>query len=234
MNFSPQLPFDFSVSENFTFTNFLTSGKNAELVSLLEEFESYQDVVAFIWGKKGAGKSHLLQAICHANEEKESLQALYLPMQKIRIFGPEVFKSLHHMDLICLDDFDCIVGEQDWEESLFEFFNRCREEGVKLLVSSENSPRGLNFELQDLASRMSWGVIYQLHELNDDEKLAALHRRAEERHLPLSAEVMQYIYTRHSRDLQSLLEVVDKLDQLSLSEKRRLTIPFVRKVLGWQ
>jgi DnaA family protein len=155
-------------------------------------------------------------------------------MQKIRIFGPEVFKSLHHMDLICLDDFDCIVGEQDWEESLFEFFNRSREEGVKLLVSSENSPRGLNFELQDLASRMSWGVIYQLHELNDDEKLAALNRRAEERHLPLSAEVIQYIYTRHSRDLQSLLEVVDRLDQLSLSEKRRLTIPFVRKVMGWQ
>jgi DnaA family protein len=126
------------------------------------------------------------------------------------------------------------VGEKEWEESLFEFFNRCREEGVKLLVSSENSPRGLNFDLQDLASRMSWGVIYQLHELNDDEKMTALDLRAKERHLPLSEEVMLYIYNRHSRDLQSLLEVVDRLDQLSLAEKRRLTIPFVRKVMGWK
>ena len=234
MNFSPQLPFDFSVSKDFTFSNFLTSNKNAELVSLLEKFETYQEVVAFIWGKKGAGKSHLLQAICRAKEEVGALQALYLPLQKIKIFGPEVFKSLHHMDLICLDDFDCIVGAKEWEESLFEFFNRCREEGVKLLISSENSPRGLSFDLQDLASRMSWGVVYQLHELNDDEKMTALDLRAKERHLPLSEEVMLYIYNRHSRDLQSLLEVVDRLDQLSLAEKRRLTIPFVRKVMGWK
>ncbi|MGY8791599.1 MAG: HdaA/DnaA family protein [Pseudomonadales bacterium] len=81
---------------------------------------------------------------------------------------------------------------------------------------------------------MSWGVIYQLHELNDDEKMTALDLRAKERHLPLSEEVMLYIYNRHSRDLQSLLEVVDRLDQLSLAEKRRLTIPFVRKVMGWK
>jgi len=38
---------------------------------------------------------------------------------------------------------------------------------------------------------------------------------------------------RHSRDLQSLLIVLDKLDQLSLVEKRRLTIPFVKKVMDW-
>jgi len=243
MHFSPQLPFDFSVSENYSFSNFLVSRKNAELLELVKNFSSHNDVITFIWGNKGVGKSHLLQALCHANDmanknaqemnKEQSLQYLYLPMQKIRLFGPEVFGSLHHMDVICLDDFDSVIGDKDWELSLFEFFNRSREQGVKLLVSAENTPRGLPFSLPDLASRMSWGVIYQLHELNDEEKISALDRRAREKHTPLETEVLQYIYMRHSRDLQSLLTVLDKLDQLSLAEKRRLTIPFVKKVMDW-
>ena len=247
MHFSPQLPFDFSVSENFSFSDFLVSDKNVELLELLGNFSAHDDVITFIWGNKGVGKSHLLQALCYANDnanknaiknidavnKEQSLQYLYLPMRKIKLFGPEVFGSLHHMDVICIDDFDAVIGDKEWEISLFEFFNRSREQGVKLLVSAENSPRGLPFSLPDLASRMSWGVIYQLHELNDEEKISALDRRAREKHMPLDAEVLQYIYMRHSRDLQSLLIVLDKLDQLSLVEKRRLTIPFVKKVMDW-
>jgi DnaA family protein len=251
MHFSPQLPFDFSVSEKFTFSNFLVSGKNAELVSLLKNAVTNDEHLTFIWGNPGVGKSHLLQAICHENEvtdaregkvsedaqegkkPAEPLHCLYLPMQKIKMFGPEVFNSLHHMDVICMDDFDCVIGDKDWEESLFEFFNRSRNEGVKLLVTAKNSPRGLSFTLPDLASRMSWGVIYQLFELNDEEKLSALDGRARGKHMPMSSEVLQYIFMRHSRDLQSLLSVLDKLDQLSLAEKRRLTIPFIKQVMAW-
>ena len=181
MHFSPQLTFEFSISEKFTFSNFLVSEKNAELVKLLENIDTFNEHLAFIWGNSGVGKSHLLQALCHEHEyelndedegesrdaEPQKLHCLYLPMQKIKLFGPEVFNSLHHMDVICIDDFDFITGDKEWEESLFEFFNRSREEGVKLLVSAKNPPRGVSFSLPDLASRMSWGVIYQLFELND-------------------------------------------------------------------
>jgi DnaA family protein len=233
MNFSPQLPFDFSASEKYTFDNFLVSAKNSELVNLLTSFDRLEETVAFVWGTTGVGKSHLLQALCNENEVNESLQSLYLPMQKIKVFGPDVFASLHHMELICIDDFDLVVRDKAWEESLFEFFNRSREAGVKLLVSSDKSPRGLDFALPDLASRMSWGVIYRLHELSDDEKLLALDARAADKHMPLSSDVLNYIFQRHSRDLQSLLEVLNRLDELSLAEKRRLTIPFVRQVMDW-
>lgn len=234
MNFSPQLPFDFSITEKNTFDNFLVSARNTELVDVIRHFGEAGEGVAFIWGREGVGKTHLLQAFCQECEKQGRLQALYLPVGKIRLFGPDVFASLHHMDLICLDDLQEIIGDKSWEESLFAFFNRSREAGVKLLVAADNPPRGLAFSLPDLASRMSWGMVYQLHELQDEDKLAALSRRAGERHMPLSREVLQYIYSRHPRDLQSLLDVIDRLDKLSLSEKRRLTIPFVRRVLGWQ
>ena len=213
----------------------------------MENFVAFNEHLAFVWGNPGVGKSHLLQALCHEHEiredagnnhelnaeQQQKLQCLFLPMQKIKIFGPEVFNSLHHMDIICIDDFDFVIGDKEWEERLFEFFNRSREEGVKLLVSAKNSPRGLDFSLPDLASRMSWGVIYQLFELNDEEKMAAMDRRAREKHMPMSTEVLQYIFMRHSRDLQSLVSVLNKLDQLSLAEKRRLTIPFIKQVMNW-
>lgn len=234
MSLSPQLPFDFSVSEKATFANFLVSGKNAELFAFLKTCSAATEPFAFLWGRPGTGKSHLLQGLCHDIEDKGGLQALYLPMEKLRVFGPEVFNSLHHMDLICMDDVDCVAGDRAWEVSLFEFFNRSREAGVKILASAAAPPRRLPFVLPDLASRMTWGVIYQLHELDDEEKLAALDRRARDKHMPLAPDVLQYIYLRHSRDLQHLLEVLDRLDQLSLAEKRKLTIPFVRQVMGWQ
>lgn len=234
MVFSPQLPFDFSVPENITFSNFLVPARNAELVDLLKRVEEYPEPVGFIWGAEGAGKTHLLQAVCRDQQDRGALQALYLPMRKIRVFGPEVFGSLHHMDLICLDDLQVVTGDAVWEEALFEFFNRSRDNGVRLLVTANQSPRGLAFALADLASRMSWGVIYQLHELNDEDKLAALDQRARDKHMPMDADVLRYIFNRHPRDLQSLLAVLETLDTLSLAEKRRLTLPFVRKVMNWQ
>lgn len=234
MKLSPQLPFDFTVSEKFTFDNFLVSHRNAELLSLLREIETSNANMAFVWGSEGVGKSHLLQALCHDQEDRQVLQALYLPMQKIRVFGPEVFNSLHHMDLICLDDLHEVAGQRDWEEMLFAFFNRTREAGVRLVVTADKSPRGLAFALPDLASRMAWGVIYQLHELKDEDKLMALEQRALEKHLSMPAEVLNYIFNRHSRDLESLLVVMETLDKLSLAEKRKLTIPFVKQFMHWQ
>jgi DnaA family protein len=233
MNFSPQLPFDFSVSEHFTLTNFLVPSRNAELVNLLKNLEHYTEPVAFVWGSEGCGKTHLLQAVCHDQRDRGTLHALYLPMANIRVFGPEVFASLHHMELICLDDLHLVTGDMAWEEALFEFFNRSREDGVRLLVSATQSPRGIDFALPDLASRMTWGVTYHLHDLSDDNKLAALDQRAREKNMPMPPEVLSYIFNRHSRDLQGLLAVIETLDKLSLAEKRRLTIPFVRKVLNW-
>jgi len=234
MNFTPQLPFDFSVSERSTFHNFLVSPKNAELLEVLQSLPLSDDSMVFIWGKEGTGKSHLLQALCHACEESGARQALYLATGKIRMFGPEVFSSLHHMDLICIDDIQTLLGDAAWEESLFAFFNRARDAGVKLVISATSAPRALDFSLPDLASRLSWGMVYHLHELDDDVKLEALQQRAETMNMPIPVDVLQYLYHRHPRNLQSLLEVLERLDQLSLAEKKRLTTAFVRQVMGWQ
>ena len=100
-----------------------------------------------------------------------------------------------------------------------------------MIVSGNASPSEVGFSLPDLVSRMQWGLIYQLQPMADDEKLAALQRRAAMRGLQLSDEVGRFLLTRMARDLRTLFDVLDKLDKASMVHQRKLTIPFIKEML---
>jgi DnaA family protein len=101
------------------------------------------------------------------------------------------------------------------------------------VVAGDAAPRALTVELDDLRSRLSGGIVYQLADAGDDDKASILQFRAVRRGLSLSAEVANFIVTRAPREMEHLLEVLDKLDNASLSQKRALSIPFVKQALGW-
>jgi DnaA family protein len=88
-------------------------------------------------------------------------------------------------------------------------------------------------DLADLRSRLSWGIVYQLAQVDDEEKAAILQFRASRRGLQLPAEVARYIVNRAPRAMQSLLDLLDVLDKTSLAQQRALSIPFVKQVLDW-
>jgi DnaA family protein len=88
-------------------------------------------------------------------------------------------------------------------------------------------------DLADLRSRLSWGIVYQLEAVDDEDKTSILQFRAMRRGLALSPGVASYIVSRAPRALDQLLEVLDQLDQASLAQQRALSIPFVKQALGW-
>ena len=102
-----------------------------------------------------------------------------------------------------------------------------------MLLSADGAPRTLPVKLPDLASRLSWGIVYQLPQVDDDTRAAILRFRAERRGLSLAAEVAAYIVHRAPRSTDRLLEVLEELDRVSLAEQRALSIPFVKQTLGW-
>jgi DnaA family protein len=130
-----------------------------------------------------------------------------------------------------LDDVHCIGGSAEWEEAIFHLFNRLSEHKTRLIVGSTVLPSHLTLRLPDLISRLSWGLVMQLQELTDDEKMCALQHRARQRGFALPAEVARYLLQRCPRDMHALYAVLDRLDYASLAEQRRLTIPFVRDYL---
>ena len=121
----------------------------------------------------------------------------------------------------------------EWAEALFHLFNRIRDAGHYLLIAADAAPRQLEIALPDLDSRLRWGVVLRIQALDDDGKLAALRARAYDRGIDLSEEVAQFILNRSPRQTGELFLLLDHLDQASLSAKRKVTIPFVKQLLGW-
>jgi len=229
---SEQLPLAVQLRDDATFDNFYTAD-NGLLLDQLKTQLDQSDRYIFIYGGQGCGRSHLLQAACHLAEQK-GLQSLYLPLQELKNYSPdELFDNIEAMDLICLDDIDAVLGNDSWELALFNLFNRVQGANTALLVSAPSAVRELVFKLPDLASRLSWGKLFQLHALSDEQRQKALQFRALKRGIEMPDDVVQFIYHRCQRDIPALFVVLDKLDKASLQEKRKLTIPFVKIVLQW-
>lgn len=215
--------------ETLTLANFFP-GENQILLRYLQTFiEKIGERYVYIWGGVGAGCSHLLQACCHAMRVQGGT-ATYIPLSKIAELDPQIFENLENFHLVCIDDVQVIAGKPLWEEALFHFYNRLMV-GGRLLIAAKVAPLGLGLQLPDLASRLASGMIFQIQELSDDEKLTALTKRANSHGLELTDEVGQFLLRHYPRDLPSLFAALKKLDDVSLIEQRRLTIPFIKQVL---
>ena len=223
----PQLPLGISLRDTATFENYYPVGN--ELV--LQALQQGNDKMLYLWGPAGCGKSHLLQALCHAAAAKGQ-SPVYLPLQELRTLSPALLEGLESQALLAIDDIQAIAGVPQWEEALFHLYNRGRDVGHRLVVSATVAPAGLALTLPDLVSRLGWGPVFHLAALIDKDKRAALQMRARRRGLEMSNDVAEYLLRRCPRDMDSLFNLLNQLDQASLVAQRRLTIPFVRELLG--
>ena len=219
------------LKDDATFDHYLPQLATGALIGeLLAQPAGSGAAITYLFCGAGSGKSHLLQASCHHAADN----AIYLPLSELVHYEPaEVLQGIDALDLVCLDDVDRVLQRDDWELALFDLCNRAREQGCKLLVAGNAAPRALAVNLPELRSRLAWGIVYQMHEAQDEEKIAILQFRAARRGLSLSREVCSYIVTRSVRDTEALLGLLDKLDNASLVEQRALSIPFVKSILGW-
>lgn len=181
----------------------------------------------YLHGIEGAGKSHLLQAICAASQG-----AAYLPLRELLPLGVEVLDGLSRAPLLAVDDLDVIAGLPAWEQRLFSLYNDCRSEGVRLAIAAAVPVQELPLGLPDLRSRLAAMPHYALKTLDESQQRAALRARAAARGFTLQEEALQYLQSRFARDMASQYALLEKLDTASLEAQRPLTLPFIRRVLG--
>lgn len=221
---SQQLIIPISLQQEATFANFIVGDNQQVLNVLADQTEKF----IFLWGGRGVGKSHLLQACCHQVQHQGQF-ASYLPMNQC--IHPAMLEDLEQMPLVCIDDIDLKCGDRQWEEALMHLYNRVHQNHRRLIITAQQKPQDLPFVLADLKSRLTWGLTFQVHPLSDDNKLLALQQRAEYRGFSLTDEVGQFLMNRCARQLDELFVVLDKLDKASLMAHRKLTIPFIKSVL---
>lgn len=226
-----QLPLAISPDRNATFENFYVADANHVAVTALQQYPLQDDELFFyLWGESGSGITHLLEAVQNA---ADTLSIQYLPLAELVTYSPEeIIEGMEQLDLICIDDIDVISGNPQWEEAIFHLFNRCRNSQSRLLIGSHQSPRNLPLNLADLQSRLQWGTVFHIQSLNDNYKQQAIQFRAQRLGMELSDDVANYLLQRVGRSSTELFDLIKRLDHASLSEQRKLTIPFVKKILS--
>jgi DnaA family protein len=92
-------------------------------------------------------------------------------------------------------------------------------------------PAALTTKLDDFRSRLQWGLLLELPQAGDSEIRQILRRRAQLLGINLSDEVISYLMNHHARDLGEQIGILRRLDGISLSQQRRVTIPLVKQAL---
>lgn len=220
-----QLLLDISPRHTPSLENFV-SGRNAELLQLLRDvlLEKQKERFIYLWGSAGSGRSHLLKAMVDAFRDKH-LSASYLVCHSTT----ELIPGLDQLDCVAVDDVERLGPAG--QIALFNLYNHIRESGqTVLLVSGRDVPSQLPLR-EDLVTRLGWGLVYQVHGLNDEEKAEALRSHGQARGFAFPQDVIDYLLRREQRDLPSLLAMLDALDRYSLQTKRPITVPMLKELM---
>jgi DnaA-homolog protein len=225
-----QLPLGVRLPDRAVFASFLPARNDQAVAHLKQMADGALAGTAWLCGPHGAGKTHLLQAVCV--QASAGMSAGYLPLRELGRLGVGVLDGMRQLDCLCLDDLDEVVGRSDWERALFGVYREIEDGGGRLVVSAQTPPALFQWSLPDLGSRLSASTVFQLRVLDEAEQQAALQLRARLRGFELPEETCRFLLRRFPRDMHKLYELLDTLDEAALVAQRRLTVPFIREVLG--
>jgi chromosomal replication initiation ATPase DnaA len=146
---------------------------------------------------------------------------------KEKILNPEEFKN----QMVFVKNLSSDTLNQESEVFLFNGFNYCLNQNTKILFSSNDFIKNLDIKLADLESRLNTVLPVEIMNPADEEKMNLINFELQQRGLEINDKEMKYIFTHHSRDLNSLLNLAEKLDEISHQEKKSISINLIKKII---
>jgi DnaA family protein len=135
------------------------------------------------------------------------------------------------MDIICIDDLDAIKGFPEWEIALFNLINNSLISGCRLVFGTSQNPASINFSLSDLDSRIRKINSTEVFPINDANLQEAVKKISQFRSIRLGDKELNYLITYTERSIDSLINILNKLDDLSIEQKRKITIPLIKEII---
>ena len=216
-----QIPIDFGFFTVKTFDNFII-GSNKKLYNSLQNLID-SDQLILIYGTKSSGKTHICEALCN-----EYLDSVMFIDSKAKLLGlvPRDF-----YELLVIDDLDQLIPSKQDEERLFILINNQILHKKPVVISSSKDVNDCVIHLKDLSSRLLSDKIFTISDLSDSDKIEMMTLYCSQRGLEVDEKVLKYIMNNCSRDLYFLCALIKNLDVVSLSMQKKITIPFIKKVV---
>ncbi len=219
-----QIALDIGLATGPTLDGFFAGPNEAALrhLQLWAGSPTRSPVPTYLWGGSGSGKTHLLKAVREALRE-QGASAGWLDAS---VLEPPEFNE--QWAVVLLDDVHLYTAVQ--QHAAFNWFVNAQTHQRGVLAAGELAPAGLQLR-EDLRTRLGWGHVFQLQVLTEPERRAVLRQAADARGVFLGDEVMDFMLTRFSRDLGSLMQLLEQLDGYALQTKRAITIPLIKSML---
>ena len=213
-----QLIFDLPTSENYNPQDYFVSSSNNNAAKLIKIFPEWHNNGIVIFGPAKSGKTH----IAHIWKSKANAN-IYdfksnFDINKININGNCIF-----------DNFDCIT-EKD-EKSLFQIYNDIIKNKKFILILSGND--NFSVKLRDLKSRIE--ALNSAILNNPDDKLihAIVLKFFHDNQIIVAPDVINFILNRISRNFNEIQIFLNKLNDLSIKHKSKISIPFLNKFFSF-
>ncbi len=228
MNTAKQTVLPVKLTNRSTFDNFLP-GENLQTLSVLQNFlESKIDTrICHLWGAIGSGKTHLLLAVANFSDD-----SVYIPLMDLNL-EPSCLDEIYESSFVCVDDIHSIAAQPAWENALFSLFERIESNNQRLLVSSRFRPAEMEFSLKDLVNRFQGCQALKLDPLSNQNLAKLLEHQATERGLTIEKPVIQFILNRYSRDVHSLMRLLNEID-MAVEIRRKVTIPLLKQLVEFK
>lgn len=222
-----QIALDIGLSAGPTVANFFAGPNEAALKHLVlwigdkSSAPSRSPVPSYFWGPEGSGKTHLLKAAREGLREQGARVGWLGATDEPSDFD-ETWSA------VVLDDVHLFTAEQ--QHAAFNWFVNAQTHHKPVLAAGEFAPVELKLR-DDLRTRLGWGHIFGLQLLSESERRSVLRQAADARGVFLGDDVMDFMLSRFSRDLGSLMELLDLMDGYSLQTQRAITIPLIKSML---
>ncbi len=214
-----QLIFDISLQAKYNPEDFMVSKSNSEAFDYISAWPNWLDMGVFLFGPKSCGKTHLSHVWV-----QESNAVLVKAEDLTKIDSAQA--PLH----IVVEDVQNLTSKSS--EALFHLYNYLQQKKGNLIVTSDRPLADLNLPLKDLRSRLSRLVSIQIKAPDESLMRLFIMKLFSDLQVVVSDNEINYLATHLNRDFKDVFHFIKILNDKSIAEKRKITIPFIKLVLG--
>ena len=232
------------IDARFTFERFVVGKPNEFAVAAAERVSTLLKPPfnpLFLYGGVGLGKTHLMHAIAWRVKQRDpGRRIVYLSAEKfmyqfiraLRSKDTMGFKELFRsVDLLMVDDVQFISGKDSTQEEFFHTFNALVDRGRQIVISADRSPSDLNGLEERIRSRLSWGLVADIHPTTYELRLGILQSKAEQVGVDVPARVIEFLASRITSNVRELEGALNRIMHQAGLTGRPVSIEMAQEIL---